>query len=141
MFNKTKKFLFFFKISIEDEKKFVLNYLNSEKNNSFNEIEIFLNYIIEKIGIFLTCQNILEAETSIEELKSETLFQIFLEKLYYKKMLKKEELLEYLNTEKIRDYFRKKRGERENNFKDQSYTFNPLNVNSLDKSLFYSSKS
>lgn len=118
-----------------------MNYLNLEKNNSFNEIGIFLNYIIEKIGIFITCQNILEAETSLEEQKTETLFQIFLEKLYNKKMIKKEELLEYLNTEKIRDYFRKKRGERESNYKDQSYTFNPLNLNSLDKSVFYSSKS
>ena len=107
-----------------------MNYLNLEKNNSFNEI-----------GIFITCQNILEAETSLEEQKTETLFQIFLEKLYNKKMIKKEELLEYLNTEKIRDYFRKKRGERESNYKDQSYTFNPLNLNSLDKSVFYSSKS
>lgn len=119
-----------------------MQYFNPDKSNTFiaSETGIFLQYIIEKIGVYLTCQYIMQTESHLETNRNETSFQIFLELLSKNGLIKKQEMLEYLNTEKIRDYFRKKRGTLQE-IKDQSYTFNPFKNNSLDKSPFYSSKS
>lgn len=97
------------------------------------ETHIFIQHIIEKIGIFETCQSYLEIENcSIENPhKTDTNFQLFLEKVLKEGLLSKDDISEYINTTKMKDYMKKTR--QAGDSKDGTYTFNPFKFQSLEK--------
>ena len=105
-----------------------------------SETGVFINHVIEKIGIFEACQNLIEIESSSTDVerelshKNNTLFQVFLERLLRDNLLSKEEISDYLNTEKVKDFLLKKGGKNGSESKEATYTFNPFKFQSLEKS-------
>jgi len=82
----------------------------------------------------------MEIESFSTELphKNDTLFQLFLERLIKDNLISKEEISEYLTTQKLKDFFKKSYNNPDS--KEGTYTFNPFRFQSLDKSMSKSYK-
>jgi len=121
-----------------------MNYFNCDNQHDFKQTEsgIFLQHIIDKIGAFETCQNLLELQNLSSEAinKNDTFFQTFLEHLIRDNLISKEEISEYLNGDKMKDFFKKNKLSAE--YKEGTYTFNPNKFGSVEKSnISYNNKS
>lgn len=117
----------------------VLSAFNNENQAELKapDTAIFTRHIVEKIGLFETIQNLIEIEnlsTSNDNIthKTETLFQIFLEKIVREELISKEEISEYvLNNSKMKDGAKSKQIDS----KEASYTFNPCKFQSVEKQI------
>ena len=123
-------------LPFQEEVDFLINYFNGDSPSDFKNSEtgVFIRHVVEKIGVFDSCQNLMEIESFSTEVphKNDTLLQLFLERLIKDKLISKEEISEYLNTQKLKDFFKKSRNGTDS--KEGTYTFNPFRFQSLDKS-------